>query len=366
MYRVTLKILAALLLLSGMLLAVSACRATGEDPVPETLSAVTELTETFPPETEPTTEPEPQEERFTLTFVGDCTFGSNAANWYAPYGFVLTAGEDYSYPFQNVSTYFENDDFTMINLEGPLCDSGSGVQKKHVFHGLTSYVHFITDNSIEAVTIANNHTQDYGSSGYESTVQTLQDADVPYVEANASTIVTTERGLTIGIYAAVYNSWDHEDMKAEVAALREKGVDLVIYAVHWGTEGSYHPVSNQVELAHEAIDAGVDIVYGSHPHVLQNVETYNGGIIYYSLGNFCFGGNIYPRDLDSAVLQQEIIRDPDGTVRLGELTMIPCSVSSISDRNNFQPTPYEEGTEEYTRAMSKLDGTWTGHDLPIG
>ena len=331
----------------------------------EATSATTEPT--LAPTTAPTTEPEtqPQPEHFTLTFVGDCTFGSNMANWYAPYGFILTVGEDYDYPFQNVLEYFENDDFTMINLEGPLCDQGNPVQKKHTFRGPTSYVNFITQNSIEAVTLANNHSQDYGKTGYSTTMETLEAEKVPYVTENSTAIVTTESGLTIGIYAAVYNSWDREDLKADVAALREQGVDIVVYAVHWGTEGSYRPVNNQAELAYEAIDAGVDIVYGSHPHVLQKVEEYNGGIIYYSLGNFCFGGNLYPRDLDSAILQQEVIREPDGTVHLGELTMIPCSISSIPVRNNFQPTPYGEGTEEYDRALSKLTGTFMGNDLKI-
>ena len=369
MNRVTLKIMILALLLAGVVFSVSACKkAAPEEPVIPTESVETEAI--LPAETEPATVPtteatEPEPEVFTLTFVGDCTFGSNEANWYAPYGFIKTVGENYDYPFRNVISYFENDDFTMINLEGPFCDSGNPAQKKHTFRGPTSYVNFITENSIEAVTLANNHTQDYGKAGYAATIQTLEDAQVPYVAENSSVIVTTNSGLTIGIYAAVYNSWDMEDLKTEVAALREQNVDLVIYAVHWGTEGSYHPVSNQVDMAHEIIDAGVDIIYGSHPHVLQHVEEYNGGIIYYSLGNFCFGGNLYPRDLDTAILQQQVIREPDGTVHLGELTMIPASVSSIPIRNNFQPTPYEEGTEEYARALSKLDGTWTGYDLQI-
>ncbi len=319
--------------------------------------------ETTAPTTAPTTEPQP--EVFTLTFAGDCTFGSTMANWYAPYGFILTVGDNYDYPFQNVLEYFENDDFTMVNLEGPLCDEGNPVQKKHTFHGPTSYVNHLTENSIEAVTIANNHSYDYGKNGYTSTVQALEGAGVPYVAENSSTIVTTESGLTIGIYAAVYNTWDMEDMRQEIAVLVEEA-ELVIYAVHWGTEGSYRPVKSQVDLAHELIDMGVDIIYGSHPHVLQNVEEYNGGIIYYSLGNFCFGGNLYPQDLDSAVLQQTVIREPDGTVHLGELTMIPCSVSSVPIRNNFQPTPFEEGTEDYERAMSKLTGTFKGYNLTVG
>ena len=352
--RLCILLLAVALLLCGCAVPVETQPSEAEVFLTETTQAATE------PTTVPTTEPEPQPEVFTLTFVGDCTFGSNPANWYAPYGFIKSVGEDYDFPFQNVLEYFESDDFTMANLEGALCDDGYPVEKQYNFKGPVSYVNFLTENSIEAVTLANNHTLDYGNAGYESTVQTLDAAGVPYVEADSTAIVTTESGLTIGLYADMYFSTDKPDIKTQVDALREQGAEIVIYAVHWGTEGCYFPHSHQEDRAHAAIDAGVDIVYGSHPHVLQKVEEYNGGIIYYSLGNFCFGGNLYPSDMDTAIVRQQVIRDPDGTVRLGDLTLIPASVSSIPVRNNFQPTPYEEGTEEYARAMSKLDGTFSG------
>ena len=99
--------------------------------------------------------------------------------------------------------------------------------------------------------------------------------------------------------------------------------------------------------------------------MLQNIEHYGDSVIFYSLGNFSFGGHMYPRDRDSALVQQEIIRRPDGTVELGELTVIPVCISSIPDRNNYQPTPYEEGSEEYNRVFEKLQGLWKGRDLPV-
>ena len=179
-------------------------------------------------------------------------------------------------------------------------------------------------------------------------------------------MVTTKNGLTIGLYAAVYYKLDVEDMTAEITRLRRQGADIVIFAPHWGTEGTYHPTAEQERVGRAAIDAGADIVFGSHPHVLQPIEEYNGGIIFYSLGNFSFGGNGYPQDYNTALVQQEVIRDGDGSVRLGQLTIVPASVSSVSDRNNFQPTPYAPGTEDYNRVLSKLDGTFSGPNLKIG
>ena len=332
--------------------------------VPETVPATVETTQVTEAVTEPAikpttlpTETKPAEERFLLTFVGDCTLGSNPTNAYAGYGFIKTVGQNYRYPFQNVMDYFEGDEATFLNLEGPLTDEGNPMVKKHTFRGPTDYVNILTQNSVEFVSIANNHTMDYGEIGYESTLKTLQEAAVPYVERDSTAVITTENGLTIGVYGAVYYKLDEADMVAEITALKEQGCDIIIYAPHWGVEGNYKPTQKQIDLGHAAVDAGAHIVWGSHPHVLEPVEEYNRGIIFYSLGNFSFGGNGYPADYDTALIQQEIIRDAEG-VRLGETFLVPCNVSSIAGRNNFQPTPYEAGSGEYDRVLSKLAGTW--------
>lgn len=360
MNRISLRVLLVLLTAAGIAL-------LGTFFVPEaaqqTLAAQpslstepTQILEPEPAQTETTIPPqtEPREERFLLTFAGDCTFGSDPASYYAKYGFVKMIGEDYAYPLANVLEYFENDDFSIVNLEGPLSDVGSPASKKHTFRGPARFVNILTENSVEAVTLANNHTLDYGRSAYEATCAALDAARVSYVEENSSAVVTTESGLTIGLYAAVYYSLDMEDMVAQITAMKEQGTDLIIFLPHWGTELRYTPDPIQQEAGRAAIDAGAHIVCGSHPHVLQPIETYNGGIIYYSLGNFSFGGNGNPGDYDTALLQQEIIRDSGGNIHLGELTVIPCCVSSVEKYNNFQPTPYPSGSEEYARVMEKL------------
>ncbi|MDO5401228.1 MAG: CapA family protein [Eubacteriales bacterium] len=325
--------------------------------VQETTVPATTEAETLPPATEA------PEECFTLTFTGDSTLGCNPFHFYAGYGFVKTVGEDYRYPFANVIDYFENDECTFANLEGPLADGGSYVSKKHVFRGPTAFVNILTENSVDFVSLANNHAQDYGADGYQSTLDTLNAAGVPYVERDSSAVITTENGLKIGVYAMVYYLLDVEDMTAEIAALRQAGCDVVIVAPHWGVEMTYRPTDEQVAVAHAAIDAGADIVWGSHPHVLQPIEEYGGGVIFYSMGNFSFGGNIYPQDYDSALIQQQIIRGPEG-VRLGERTVVPVSVSSMEGRNNYQPTPLAPGSEAYDRVLAKLNGTFDGPNLP--
>ena len=303
--------------------------------------------ETAPPETEP------QPERFLLTFVGDCTLGCRDSHSYMDFGFTRTIGEDYGFPFRNVMDYFAQDELTCINLEGTFTDEGHAVQKAHTFRGPTSYVDILTQNSVDFVTLANNHTMDYGQVGYDSTIATLESAGIPYVERDCATVVTTENGLKIGFYGAVYYLLDTEVITEAIRQLKEEA-DIVVFVPHWGYETNPHRNEDQVELAHAVIDAGADIVWGSHPHVLQEMESYNGGIIFYSLGNFSFGGNIYPDDYDSALIQQEVIRDADGTVSLGETIVVPVRISTNDTRNNFQPIPYEEGTEDYARVMEKL------------
>ncbi len=370
MNRITLRTLLVLLLTVGILITTAACkREEPEETVRVTEAVATTEPTTAPTETEaPTTAPtetQPQEERFLLTFVGDCTFGASPANYHAMQGFIKTVGEDYQYPFRNVIDYFANDDCSFINLEGALCRYGYPAQKKHTFRGPMEYSAILTENSVEAVTLANNHTLDYGQTGYDDTLQVLQSISVPYAERDSSVVFTLDSGLTIGLYGCVYYKLDVEDMVAEIEAMKAQNVDLIIVAPHWGAEGAYRATDTQVEVGHAAIDAGAHIVWGSHPHVLQPIEAYNGGIIYYSLGNFSFGGNAYPGDYDTALLQQEVIRSADGTVTLGELTIVPCSVSSLPNRNNYQPTPYAADSQEYARVISKLDGSFTGLNLKV-
>ena len=320
-------------------------------------------TETAAP-TEPA-ETEPDRNRYVLSFAGDCTFGSVSKNWNNSNHFIQTIGENYDYPFQNVREYFENDDFTIINLEGPLTDVKSGAQSKtFAFRGPTAYTQIMTGSSVEAVTLANNHSEDYGKAGYESTTKALTEAGITYVEKNNTSMYTTENGLVIGMYAAAFD-FKMTDIEADIAALRENGAEIVICAFHWGNEGEYRPTADQQKVAKAAIDAGADIIYGHHPHVLQKIETYNDGIIFYSLGNFSFGGAALPGDYDTALLQLEVVRDEDGDVHLGELNIIPCSISSVKDRNNFQPKPMKEGSKAYNRVMSKLDGTFKGPNLDV-
>ena len=343
-------------LLLALVLLLASC---GLPPVPgptedPALSATQPPTD--PPAEPPTDLPtEPQPEVFTLSFAGDCTLGSREASWSNPHSFVGTVGDDYGYPFANVAEFFRNDDFTMVNLEGPLCGGGTPAEKEFVFRGKPEYTAILT--GVEAVTLANNHARDYGEQGMKETKAALDAAGIAYGGREQRFVYTTQSGLTVGVYCDDF-AFDRTQIREAIAALREAGAEVVVCAYHWGIEREYKPAQNEIDWAHISIDAGADIVYGTHPHVLQPIEYYGGGVIYYSLGNFAFGGNNNPNDKDTAVIQQRVVRDPDGTVRLGETVIIPCSISSVQGYNNYQPTPLEAGTAAYDRVMEKLAGTY--------
>ena len=329
--------------------------ATEQIVAPETTAPYVAPETTAPTELPPT--PTVSDEEFILTFVGDCTLGATPDSYYAPLGFIKTVEDDYSYPFRYVASYFAEDDFTMANLEGVLQDRGVSTTNSRALLGKPEYAKILSQNSVEVVTLANNHTLDYGKKGYESTVASLEAEKVAYVENDSILLVQTRSGLTIGVYAMTYANMDEDNMRNGISMLKNRGAEVIIVAAHWGAELHYEPIDDQVRLAHAAIDAGAHIVYGSHPHVLQPIEEYGNGIIYYSLGNFSFGGHSNPKDYDTAMIRQQVIRKADGTSQLGGCTPIPACVSGVSDYNNFQPMPYEEGSDDYQRTMDKLFGT---------
>ena len=332
----------------------------------QTIRETTAPETTVPESTAATTMETREPEYFTLTFTGDFTPGCMPGQFENPKAYVGTVGDDYEFPFANMRACFESDDFTFINLEVVLgIDVGKKVNKTFVFSGPEEYVQIMTTSSVEAVTLANNHTEDFGTEGYENTRRILDENGIAYVEEDKTAIFVTESGLTIGLYADSFD-FSEREIEENIAALRDQGAEIVICAFHWGAEGAYQPNDKQIRYAHAAIDAGADIVVGNHPHVLQPIEEYYGKLIFYSLGNFSFGGNDHPKDYDSAVIRQQIVRQGDGSIRIGETAIIPICISSVSDRNNYQPTPYPEDSDAYQRVLQKLEGTYSGPNVTPG
>lgn len=303
-----------------------------------------------------TTKPLPVVEQVKLTFTGDCTLSRNHRMNY-PGSF------DHHYDlygpnffFQNVRHIFENDDLTVINLEGPLTTSTDAAKKQWLHKGRPEYISILTGSSIEVAYLGNNHRMDYGQSGNDETCQLLDNAGIGYCYDHVY-LIREVKGYKFG-FVSVNQVYDKEKVMIWLEEgydyLRKQGCDVVIALVHWGTELATAPSDYQVEMGHELIDMGYDLVVGNHPHVLQGIEYYNGKFICYSLGNFSFGSNNNPKDKDTGLFQKTFTF-VDGVLQIDtEMQFIPCSISGYEDHNNFSPV-VKDGDEKL-RVIEKMNG----------
>lgn len=306
-------------------------------------------------EMEKTTKRKNKTVSFTISAVGDCTFGTDENFAYegsmpAKYDEV----GDFNYFFENVKSVFEEDDLIIVNFEGTLTDSTTREDKQFAFKADKSYAEILTDGFVEAANLANNHSKDYGEQSYNDTMDALDEAGITnfgYDRVAIKKVKGIKVGL-VGTYVLADGLGVKDSMEKNIQDLKDEGAQVIIASFHWGEEKAEYPNDVQVELAHAAIDAGADLVLGHHPHVLQGIEQYKGKNIVYSLGNFCFGGNMYPSDMDTMIFQQTF------TLKGGKLqednvtNIIPCSISSVEDYNNYQPTP--AAGEKETEILNKI------------
>ena len=293
----------------------------------------------------------------TLSVVGDCTLGTDETFDYdtSLNAYYENYGADYF--LQNVKDIFSTDDLTIANFEGTLTDSDEREDKTFAFKAPASYASILTGGSVEAVNTANNHSHDYGEQSFDDTLAALDDAGIVHFGYD-ETAVMDVKGIKVGL-VGIYELYDHlereQQLKDNIAKVKADGAQLIVVIFHWGNETETVPDSNQTTLGRIAIDEGADLVCGHHPHVLQGIETYKGRNIVYSLGNFCFGGNSSPSDMDTMIYQQTFTIDADGVKKDNVTNIIPCSISSAAydGYNNYQPTPAEG--DEATRILEKIN-----------
>ena len=268
-----------------------------------------EVSETEGESTAPAAETEPEDPIVHMLFSGDVYFSSHVLAAYDNAGGIHGVLDDaYRDEIARADLY-------MANQEFPFSDRGTPApDKQFTFRIPPERVSMMHELGIDIVTIANNHTLDYGEDALVDTCTTLENAGILYVGAGANMdrakqLETIEvRGRTIGFLAAsrVYpdTSWvanskkpgmvsgyDPSILLKEIETAGEYCDYLVVY-MHWGIERDEKPQEYQRTLGKQLIDAGADLVIGSHPHVLQGIEYYQGKPIVYSLGNFIFGSSI--------------------------------------------------------------------------
>lgn len=288
---------------------------------------------------------EPVKKTVLISFAGDFTLGTDTKFAYddsLPAAFI-NSGKNYSYFMQNVSNIFSSDDYTLVNLETTFTDSNEKAPKDgevfYNFKGPKEYVNILTKGSIEGVTIANNHIYDYGKQGITDTINVLKENNVD-ICGEGYKILRDIQGVKFGFLG--YTGWEYSNalktkISTDISQLRKEGAEVIIPYFHWGIERSYEPYEVQQKLARFCIDNGADAVVGSHPHVIQSMESYKGKLIVYSMGNFCFGGNSNPPDKRTFILQAKANIE-DNKFKSFQYKILPAMISSRNDKNDYIPT----------------------------
>lgn len=281
------------------------------------------------------TEEKEEEKEIVLLFGGDVYLSDHVLNAYDKAGGIQGVLDD------AIRDEISRADIFMVNQEFPFTERGTAAQdKQFTFRLPMSRLHLMNEMGIDIVTMANNHILDFGQEGLLDSCTALDSAGIRYVgagpdlerarkleiiEVGGKTIgfLGTSRVYMDGSWAAgaghpgVFSTYDSRRAVESIRAARELCDYLVVY-VHWGVERETTPREYQKVMGHEYIDAGADLVVGSHPHVLQPMEEYQGKTIVYSLGNFVFGSSIPETALLKVTLDGEEVRTE----------MLPCTSSA--------------------------------------
>lgn len=296
-------------------------------------------------------------EELTIYAVGDIMPSEKASPFIKKYG--------HSYPYEKTKGLLKSGDVVIGNLETPLTTADSATQgKQYVFKSRPETAGALKEAGFTHLSLANNHIMDYGSAGLHSTMKNLKSSGLRAIGAGEDITkarrpdLITIKGKKVALLAYsntfpkdYYAGKDKpgtapgytEFVKDDVARAREIS-DIVITTFHWGAELMDSPKDYQKVLARLAIDSGADVVLGHHPHILQGIEYYKGGVIFYSLGNFSFAA--YSKNAKESIIAKITIND-SGIVAV---EAIPINVDNFEV--HFRPEILEGTRAE--AVLSKL------------
>ena len=277
------------------------------------------------------------DDEVTLSFVGDILLAASVEKLMREHG--------WDYPYADALSYLSDADLTAGNLENPITRRGTPAEdKQYVFKGAPESLPALRDAGFDIVGLANNHTLDMGVVGLMDTMEHLDAAGIPHVGAGNddveafAPVILEARGVKVAYLSlsrvlpvaawkadsdreGVAETYDPARAVRAIKAASEQA-DLVIVMVHWGKERVDRPLDYQRQLARDYVDAGADLVIGSHPHVLQGFEQYNGKWIAYSLGNFIFNMTATPATADTGVLDARCTRSGDCKLKLHPMRQV--------------------------------------------
>ncbi|MBN1384234.1 MAG: CapA family protein [Elusimicrobia bacterium] len=241
----------------------------------------------------------------TIILTGDIQPGVSGDSSYKYDRFLRKKGFDY--PFKKVTGFFNKADIVIGNLEGALTNSKEKRKKRFTFKNLPVFAVSLKKAGFDVVTLANNHSFDYGEKGLLETIKVLKEENIMTVGAGKDEneaykpAIIRKNGIVVGVLsfsdivsgniAAVNRpgvSWASSFLLPKVIKSTKERVDILLVTFHWGEELAEEPNERQKKLAYLAVDSGADVVFGHHPHCIQPMEEYKNSLIFYSLGELVF------------------------------------------------------------------------------
>lgn len=284
-----------------------------------------------------------------LSFVGDCSIGDSEQFVTYTDSYHNTVDEKgYDWIFSLVKDYLAEDDLTIANLESVLTTKLAHSSKMYNLKAAPDHVNILTAGSIEMVSTVNNHCMDFYRNGYVDMLEHLDNAGVDHFGSVYTTqpdgfdelAVQEIKGIRIGFVGfSLPQESDKKKIANRVRILKEeRDCDLVVVSLHWG-ENEAQPSAGQVAFAKAAIDAGADVIWGHHPHVIQPIMFYKGKPVMFSTGSFTFG-TAFNADPATGIFQLAYEK-VNGEVFLTRLQVIPCQTQDGPDYRPFVLTDEE-------------------------
>ncbi len=285
-----------------------------------------------------------------LSFVGDLSIGDATQSRTAKASLTnVIKNNGYAWPFSLVADYLKNDDYSFGNLEVVLTEkAGLKSSKKYNLIGQPDFVNVLLEGGIDVVNTVNNHCFDFTEKGYKDTLNILDEAGLnhfgtvyPGLPKESDILGTAEvKGVKIGMVGMTYpdEKNDFKRLESRIKKLKdEMGCQIVICSMHWGREEHMTTIrQTQFSFARKLIDAGADVIWGHHPHVLQPVFFYKGKPVMFSTGNFIFGTMSQVNPATGIFQLHYDISGSDPV--LTEMSVIPCETGARGDYRPFELT----------------------------
>ncbi|MDD4026713.1 MAG: CapA family protein [Candidatus Shapirobacteria bacterium] len=305
----------------------------------------------------PTLTPTPEVIEIKISAIGDCTVGFDSSKIDYDKSYINQSPEDLSYYFNNVVNILSKDDLTIANCEGVFTNSTNKRVKNETpyfsFKGPPEFAEVFKLGSVEYVNLSNNHSYDYWEEGLTDTKENLNKYSVGHFGGcydKEEIIYFKKDEITIALLGYNVLCLDYKTEANKIIkdlTLASSQSDIQIISIHWGKERTKTPNEDQIWLAHYLIDKGVDLVLGTHPHVIQPIEVYQDKVIVYSLANFTYGGHLNPQP--ETFIYQQNFKFIDNKLISSDWEIVPCLMYS-GKINNYQPTIANE-----TKAKEILD-----------